>query len=213
MPPPLQLKGMSFGELVVLDVMPDRCPHGNRKWLCQCSCGKTTIVIGGSLTSGNTKSCGHLSVLHGGANDREFEIWGGIQQRCHNPKHPKYPTYGARGIKVCERWRQSYLAFLEDMGRRPFDGAQIDRIDNDGDYAPGNCRWVTAKQNARNRRSSRMITHDGETLTLAEWSERLGLSPSSIIDRIKNGWTESQAVSTPSQKRGDNDGIITNHAK
>lgn len=190
--------GDVFAELEVVGE-EGRNKYGSCVWVCRCSCGATTTVSSGSLTSGNTRSCGHLSPVqktHGGTDDREYEIWQGIKRRCHNPNDPKYRRYGARGIAVCDRWMSDYAAFLTDMGRRPFANAQIDRINNNKGYEPGNCRWATPKENARNRCSSRILTGpDGTHRTIAEWAERLGISPSTITTRLKYGWREIDAVS------------------
>lgn len=189
--------GDRFSELEVV-AEDGRNKHGAVMWVCLCSCGKTSRVQSGSLTSGNTKSCGHLSPVqkkHGGKTDVEYHVWSTINQRCCNPKHHKYSNYGGRGITFCDRWKADYAAFLRDMGRRPFPGAQIDRIDNNKGYEPGNCRWVTPTQNARNRRSSRFLTaSNGDRRTLAEWSEVLGVSAFVISSRIKRGMSEADAL-------------------
>lgn len=125
---------------------------------------------------------------------REYHCYNAMRARCHNPKNPNFPRYGGRGISVCERWRLSFTAFLEDMGRCPSNGHSIDRIDNDGDYHPGNCRWADATQQANNRRSSRLISHDGVTMSLAEWSRHKGIGVSTIHARLKNGWSIKRSL-------------------
>jgi hypothetical protein len=106
-------------------------------------------------------------------------------KRCYSKKSGKYPDYGGRGITVCDRWRESFENFLVDMGEAPAK-MEIDRIDNDGDYRPGNCQWATEKDQARHRRSSRMITYNGKTQCLAGWAEELGMSSSLLTWRLKN---------------------------
>ena len=125
--------------------------------------------------------------------------------RCYNPKNISYPRYGARGIKVCDRWRSSFWAFLEDMGPRPsFPRHTIDRIDSNGDYTPENCRWATYQEQVLNRRiPARLLTYNGETLDLSSWSERTGI-PKIILHRraIERGWDAIRTLTTPYIKRG-----------
>jgi hypothetical protein len=118
-------------------------------------------------------------------------------QRCTNPNVPCHSNYGARGIAVCPRWRESFAAFLADMGRRPSSEHSIDRINNDGNYEPGNCRWATEDEQRRNRRVSHFITVDGESATLSEWAIRFRIGKSTIRERLKRGWTPKQAITVP----------------
>ena len=130
-------------------------------------------------------------------------IWRSMRQRCVNPNDPRYPKYGARGIKVCARW-DSFQDFVDDVGTRPSGVGKggralysLDRINNDGDYEPGNVRWATAKEQARNASYNRLLTSNGETLLLCEWAERLGVQPTAISARIKSGWTVAEALEIP----------------
>ena len=129
-----------------------------------------------------------LSVHHGHARDRgrssTYNAWTAMMQRCRYPKHKQYADYGGRGINVCDRWL-TFENFVADMGERP-KGLTLDRWpNNDGDYAPGNCRWATRTEQNRNRRDNRMVTWGGETLCLAEWAERLGITRSSLHERLE----------------------------
>ena len=132
------------------------------------------------------------------ARDRTRKIRWAMLNRCFNTEAPNYPNYGERGITVCERWLD-FNAFLEDMGYSP-KGLYLDRIDNDGNYEPGNCRWVDVIVSASNRRGTVLLTHDGETATVAEWSRRTGLSQQLIHKRLHNGWSVADALSPAQQK-------------
>lgn len=120
-------------------------------------------------------------------------IWKGIKARCFCKTHKSYPWYGGRGIKMCERWATSFENFCADMGERPI-GVEIDRIDNDGDYEPGNCRWVDKTTQQRNRRGNRIVLHAGKIQCLAAWEEELGLSRGAISHRLKAGWSIEKAL-------------------
>lgn len=136
-----------------------------------------------------------MNFKHGKVGTSTYHVWSSMIARCRNPKCPAYPNYGGRGIGVCEAWT-SFSGFLADMGERP-EGLSLDRVDNDQGYSPENCRWATRTEQARNKRSTRLITVNGETLSTAEWSERSGLKIATIWARIAKGWPESAAVTTP----------------
>jgi len=123
-------------------------------------------------------------------------IWRGMLARCNNVKSKDHARYGARGIKVCERWAQ-FTNFLADMGERPA-GMSLERQDGSANYSPENCVWATPKQQARNRRDNVNVTHDGHTATVAEWAERTGLERKTLEYRIRAGWPAERALTTPS---------------
>ena len=173
-------------------------------WLCQCDCGKEVIVRGASLTTGNTKSCGCLTtanaVTHGKSRTDEYKAWGTMLQRCTNPRATGFDRWGGRGITVCERWRRSFENFLVDLGPKPSPQHSIDRINNDGNYEPGNCRWATKQEQIWNSRVPRWITFRGITLPLAEWSRQVNILAATIRQRLNKGWSIERAFTTPPQK-------------
>lgn len=127
----------------------------------------------------------------------EYGIWHGMKDRCSNPKSDRWLRYGGRGIRVCERWLNSFENFYADMGPRPSSDHQIDRIDNDGDYEPGNCRWVTRLVNSNNKESSRMIEFRGKTQSLSQWAREVGLTKGALETRLNTGWTVERALTEP----------------
>lgn len=161
--PLIDLSGTRFGRLFVIG-RSDVVVRGHSTWVADCDCGRRVNVISNNLRRGLTRSCGcfaaeqasRLMTRHGYARKgriaTEHKIWMQIIQRCRNPNDLSYKNYGGRGIRVCDRWANSFEAFLSDMGHRPSKLFSIDRINNDGNYEPGNCRWATAKQQAANRR-------------------------------------------------------------
>lgn len=129
----------------------------------------------------------------------EYRIWDAMIQRCTNPKATHFQHYGGRGIVICERWR-IFKNFYEDMGAKPDPKMEIDRIDNNRPYSPENCRWATRSEQMSNRRNNHLITHNGRTQTLTQWSKETGLRYNTIIRRIESGWTVEQALTRPQQK-------------
>lgn len=183
-------------------------------WRCRCECGVERVVRGSALRAGKSKSCGCLCadlcsarfLEHGGrmsGNRRspEYTTWINIRERCENQQSVGYPNYGGRGIVVCEEWRASFTTFLDDMGPRPGRGYSIDRINNDGPYAPWNCRWATTVEQGRNRRTNRLLTLSGETMCLTAWAERVGLSKRCLAARLDSGMAIDEAMSRPMARR------------
>jgi hypothetical protein len=205
---PVDITGEKYGLLTALYPTAER---SGRKvvWVARCDCGKEIPVTVDKLRSGNTKSCGCMryewvaesKLKHGGSRRGrelpEYAIWCSMIKRCENPNETHYPHYGGRGITVCERWRNDFAAFLADMGSRPSPQHSIDRIDNDGNYEPGNVRWATDKDQARNTTRNHWITFNGETLCLVAWAERIGMSHVGLLNRLRKGWSIERALTTP----------------
>ena len=146
------MTGRTFGLLTVLGRSPNRPPSKQAQWLCRCECGGEVVANGSNLRRGKTQSCGCGRIKHGLANKApEYHVWEGIKQRCLNPDRAGYEYWGGRGITVCQRWME-FENFYADMGSRPGPGYSIERVDNDGNYEPGNCRWATASEQQRNTR-------------------------------------------------------------
>ena len=197
------LTGKVFGRLTVIAFA------GKQRWHVRCECGTECVRSRGDLTSGDTKSCGCLRKevtsqtkgKHHKCKTREYGIWSKMIGRCENPKDHKFPVYGGRGISVCNRWRESFEAFSEDMGPRPSPRHSIDRIDVNGNYEPGNCRWATPREQSRNTRTNRPLTFNGETRLTVEWAELLGVEPYILNWRLAHGWTVERTLSTPLNAR------------
>lgn len=201
----LSLFEQRFGKLIA--IWPQgKSKHRKILWLCQCDCGNEVIIGGSSLKSGHTRSCGCLkiekikqrSTKHGYGKSHVYRIWANMIQRCTNPNRSQYQYYGGRNIKVCKRWSK-FKNFLKDMGEVP-PGHQIDRINNNGNYCKSNCRWVTSKQQQRNKQNNRPITYNGRTQLLIEWAEETGIDRETIAARLKRGWSIEKALITPIQK-------------
>lgn len=184
--------------------------YGLAHWNCRCECGKKLKVLGTSLRSGNTKSCGCFKIdlltsankTHGMSKTKTYKDWERMIRRCENKSFENYNHYGGRGIKVCERWHK-FENFLSDMGEKP-EGKTLDRIDNDGNYEPGNCKWATGTEQARNKRDVPLYEVKGVKKSIAEWSEISGINRETIRCRIKKrGWNVERAIfEKPKMKAG-----------
>lgn len=190
----IDLTGRRFGRLVAIrDAGADK--SRNRTWLCLCDCGKEKVVSSALLKNGNVQSCGCLSPGYRVRHDPIYLTWMSMIARCSNPKINGYKNYGGRGITVCERWLK-FENFLADVGEHPGPEFSLDRIDVNGSYEPGNIRWSTQKNQANNRRNNVYIAYQGETKTLTEWCEQLGLPYARTWGRLtKQNMTVEDAFS------------------
>lgn len=206
MPATTDLTTSRFGRLAVQTRSGTR--GGRVTWHCLCDCGTTVEVVSHALTSGHTTSCGCLRnernastpTQHGHAKrgeklTRTYKSWQAMLTRCTNPKVKSFADYGARGITVCDRWK-TFANFLADMGERP-PGTTLDREKNEVGYEPGNCRWATKITQARNTRANVKLTYQGKEMTQAEFSELIGMNPSTVSYRMRAGWTIEQIAATP----------------
>lgn len=199
------IEGRKFNRLTVLG-FAGSCNGKNVLWYCECSCGNVTKAHRRSLISGDTKSCGCLATnlrvkrlsTHGcaknGQNSTSYVTWKGIKQRCLNANDKAYVNYGGRGIKVCDRWLR-FENFLEDMGDRP-KGFSIERIDNNGNYEPGNCRWATMKEQNNNKRNTSFVTYENERIGIGHVADLVGIGRGVLSGRLRLGWDEERAMST-----------------
>jgi len=183
------MTGQKFGRLTAISHVGYKRKYA--MWKCQCECGKIITVLGSDLRRGNTKSCGcfkkdrasETHYIHGMDGTPTYKSWMGAKSRCCNPDDCHYKDYGGRGIMICGRWINSFENFLEDMGKRP-QGKTIDRVNNDGNYSPENCRWSTPKEQSRNQRTNRLITYQKRTECLSVWAEILNINYETLRSRL-----------------------------
>lgn len=208
MTPKIDLAGQRFRRLLVISEA-GRNQYKAVLWLCRCDCGNESTTTTYLLRSGKATSCGcwkrevpgTWSLKHGQSKTRLYKTWRSMVRRVTEPTYPDYPHYGGRGISVCDQWRVSFEAFARDMGPTYSEGLTLDRIDNDGNYEPGNCRWATAIEQARNKRTNRLLTFNGKTMPVSAWAEHTGIGRSAIESRLRNGWSVERALTVPTQKR------------
>lgn len=198
----VDLTGQKFGRWTVIE-KAQTSSTGHIKWHCKCECGAEREVASYSLLEHKSISCGCFRIeqtkktntKHGDSYSRLHKIWSGIKKRCYNKQSPCYKNYGGRGIIMCDEWRNNYNSFMEwSLNNGYSNELTIDRIDNNGDYEPLNCRWVAMKEQANNKRSNKNITAFGKTLTAAQWSEKVGIKRNTIVYRINHGWDVESAL-------------------
>lgn len=194
--------GEKYGRLTVLSCA-GRNNDGRQMFLCKCECGKETTVIGKHLQSGNTKSCGcykhdagiKANTTHGLSKTNIYRIWASMKDRCTRNNCSAYPNYGGRGITVCQEWLDSFEVFYAWATENGYEeGLSIDRIDVNGNYEPSNCRWVTMEAQAHNKRTNVFITYNGETHTLKQWSDIVGVNYFTMQNRYKAGKSPAEIL-------------------
>jgi hypothetical protein len=203
------MTGRRIGRLVVRSRASENRGGTTARWLCLCDCGNERVVDGSSLRIGKTRSCGCLtadvarerSTKHGhnttAGKSPEYGAWASMVGRCTNPNNRSWGHYGGRGIAVCERWME-FENFLADMGNRPSSDHSLDRINNDGGYGPGNCRWATRAEQSRNRRNNRLVTINGRQQCVTDWLAEGCVSRGTFWVRTALlGWTTEEAIATP----------------
>jgi hypothetical protein len=205
-----ELTGLKFERLVVL-----KRHHQNKEsdwfWECLCDCGNKVITKGTTLTQGKVKSCGcyHKDKIttHSMWKTPLYKIYRGIKSRCLQPLATGYSNYGGRGITVCDEWKMDPASFFKWAKENRYEeGLTIERIDNNGPYSPENCKWIPLKEQANNKRTSHIITFNGETKTVAQWATYLNIPRYILYNRINNyGWTDERALTTPvgERKKGE----------
>lgn len=191
--------GQKFERLEVIEDA-GRSKTGIKLWVCQCKCGTVRAFFENNLQTHVSRSCGCLnkellgnySRTHGMSKSNEYSIWADLKGKILDPDHRDYGSYGAKGIGMDEGWANSFQLFFNHLGFRPSLLHVVTRISKENGYFPGNVRWATRKEVSRDRRSNRFLTLKGETLTLAEWAERIGMTPEAISARIKRGYSEDE---------------------
>lgn len=192
----IDLTDKRFGRLTVINFSFNK----SRKsyWKCKCDCGNIKIVEEYKLKSGHTKSCGCLSkenlkklmknsIKHNLTDTRIYRTWQNMKNRCYNKKVKSYKNYGGRGIKVCEEWKNNFMSFYNWAINNGYkEDLTIDRINNNGNYEPNNCRWITKEEQANNKRNNHFLTYQNQTLTINQWSKKLNIPRETIKTRINN---------------------------
>lgn len=219
----VDLIGQRFGRLVVIEKSEKRDSGGNVFWLCKCDCGKDTLVSTHSLKIGHCKSCGCYKIdvnreqgkrcftKHGKKYTRIYNIWCSMKQRCYGKNVKSYKYYGARGITICDEWKNDFMSFYNwAMNNGYQDNLTIDRINVNGNYEPSNCRWVTAYEQANNKRSNHVIIYNGVEMTVKQLSELCDIQYHTLLGRLLKGWTVDRAVNQPIRirKSGKNENNI-----
>lgn len=210
----VDMLGRKFGLLTVVEEAEER-KDGKVCWICKCDCGNECTVIGKNLRNGNTQSCGCMKKsigdktrTHGMRNTRLYKIWHDMKRRCYDKRRKAYERYGGKGIQVCDEWKNDFMAFYNwamDNGYQ--ENLTIDRIDNDGNYEPSNCRWATQKEQQNNRTNNRYVTYEGETMTVAQMEQKHGIPTDYLRSALSRGETAEQFINRFKGSRGEYEGL------
>lgn len=193
--------GMKYGHVTVLDEWEDR-PNGGCRWKYRCDCGREDFAWPESMERNKNFSCQEcrkdvlrkLRTIHGGRYTHKYQVWRHMRARCDDPRHKSYKDYGGRGIKVCPQW-YDFAVFDADTGEFPGKGYSIERINNNGNYEPGNVKWATAQEQLNNQRRNKFLTYNGKTQTYAQWGRELGIDRTRIRQRVILGWPIEKILS------------------
>ena len=188
----VDLTGQRFNHLTVIRTADDDMKHHGQKWICRCDCGNEVTIRMDGLQSGHVKSCGCINrrrTTHGQAKTKLFKVWTSMKQRCQNPNDTRYKDYGARGITVCSEWQEFEPFYKWAFANGYEQNLTIDRVDNNGNYCPENCRWTTRKVQMSNRRNTVYLEYCGESKSISEWSSITGISRHVLDNRMRSGWT------------------------
>ena len=206
----VDMTGRRAGKLVVISRAPIDPSRTGTRWIVQCSCGSPPRPMRADhIAVDRDQSCGcnrgKKNTTHGASNTPEYRVWHGMRERCANPKAKWFRNYGGRGIRVCDQWKTSFATFIADLGPRPSPRHTLERVDNDGNYEPSNCRWATRHEQMNNTRLTTRLTIDGVTRTVSEWACAVGISRKVLRNRIDMGWpVDSVLLSPPSHKKRRN---------
>lgn len=191
------IKGMKFGKLTAISPFKKRGTRGTF-WRCQCECGNSATAYSSHLKYGYRNSCGCNiggPKKHGRSHSVEYRTWSRMKERCYNPNNRRYRHYGGRGIEVCKRWKDSFTQFLLDMGMRPGPKYTLERIDNNGNYEPSNCKWADYYEQNNNRSLNRHVAMDDVQLTVSQASRLTGIPHATILSRLDAGYSDKEAIS------------------
>lgn len=205
----IDITGQRFGRLIAIE-QANKGEKGRSIWKCVCDCGREKNVSISDLRRGNTTSCGcyrketassrnkEIKKKHGETHTRLYSIWRGMKKRCTVDTYDSFHRYGGRGIKICSEWLENFSEFSKWAKENGYkDNLTLDRIDVNGNYCPENCRWVSMKEQSRNRRTNHNLTFCGNTHTISEWSEITGIGKRTILERLHRGWTVDKALKEP----------------
>lgn len=204
------ITGQKFARLLVIGYSDKKTKANKRMVWCQCDCGSIKEQVAANLVSGMAKSCGCLVVesakerftKHGHRYHTLYNRYMSMLQRCYYVRSDEYKNYGARGITVCDDWKESFDKFSEDMGNPQFALASIDRIDNNKGYSKENCRWATKKEQSINRRNVTLIEYEGQTMCVSDWEEKLGFGSRTLRARLASGMSIGEAFTLPKIPKG-----------